>query len=485
MSQFITGGGHFLAVDLPEDLQRVMADPGHIVQVLNNLFSNAARHSPESSPIRVADARDGLHVATSATDRGRGVPPDRLLHLFRNTAARRQARGERRLGGSGLGMSICKGLVETHGGRIRAESGAKGRGATRARHWVRARQETWRASGSIALTKKGAIGQDSRHGIGRPRIEKRVEDLMVQYAGFWRRAMAALIDAILIGGVCLLIIGSGVLERSDGVAALAIVSLIAGPLAYHAACEATSWRGSAGKRLMGLHVLDLKGQELELGRAVLRNAGKVLSALVANVGFAAAGFTSRKQALHDVLAGAVVVRGPLPEAAGFERQVLADYRPGQDRMRSLGVLALLAAAGLAAFLVAGSTTSGTRGGNGNSLQNLAPPPEPADIEILRTARTLRCDFDDMPSDTVIDGVNHGTGFGEARILGNVGASDAVSVLGREMVSFIEFLPNAVNTITVYASKDNELRFVAVYSRHNAILGAPTPSQQRGSCQVLG
>ena len=61
----------------------------------------------------------------------------------------------------------------------------------------------------------------------------------------------------------------------------------------------------------------------------------------------------------------------------------------------------------------------------------------------------------------------------------------MSVLGREIVSFIEFPPNAVNTITVYASKDNEQRFVAVYSRHTAFLGAPTPSQQRGSCQVLG
>lgn len=142
-------------------------------------------------------------------------------------------------------------------------------------------------------------------------------------------------------------------------------------------------------------------------------------------------------------------------------------------------------AGLAALLVAGSPISGTRAGIGNSSQDLAPPPQPADIETLRTARTLRCDFDDMPSEIVIDAVNHGTGFGEARILGNVGASDALSVLGREMVSFIEFLPNAVNTITVYASKDHELRFVAVYSRHNAILGTPTPSQQGGSCQVLG
>ena len=49
-----------------------MVDPGRIVQVLNNLFSNASRHAPESSPIRVAAARDGLHVAISVTDHGRG-----------------------------------------------------------------------------------------------------------------------------------------------------------------------------------------------------------------------------------------------------------------------------------------------------------------------------------------------------------------------------------------------------------------------------
>jgi len=122
------GGGHALSIDLPEDLPRVMADPGRIVQVLNNLFSNASRHSPESSPIRVAAARDGLHVAISVSDRGRGVPPDRLPHLFRKHGGAPAGERERRLGGSGLGLSICKGLVEAHGGRIRAESGGAGRG---------------------------------------------------------------------------------------------------------------------------------------------------------------------------------------------------------------------------------------------------------------------------------------------------------------------------------------------------------------------
>ena len=126
---FLSGGGrHALNINLPENLPRVMADPGRIVQVLNNLFSNASRHAPESSPIRVAAARNGLHVAISVTDHGRGVPPDRLPHLFRKHAGAATAEGERGLGGSGLGLAICKGLVEAHGGRIWAESDGAGRG---------------------------------------------------------------------------------------------------------------------------------------------------------------------------------------------------------------------------------------------------------------------------------------------------------------------------------------------------------------------
>ena len=119
-----SGGRHALRIDLPEDLPRVMADRQRIVQVLGNLFINAARYAPESSPIRVAAARDGVHVAVSVADEGRGVPPDLLPHLFRKHADL----GNRERGGFGLGLLICKGLVEAHGGRIWAESGGAGRG---------------------------------------------------------------------------------------------------------------------------------------------------------------------------------------------------------------------------------------------------------------------------------------------------------------------------------------------------------------------
>ena len=122
---FISGGGrHTVRIDLPPDLPRVMADRQRLVQVLNNLLANAARHAPESAPIRIAAEREGLDVAVSVADEGRGIAPDQLGQLFRKytTAGDRE-------GGSGLGLAICKGLVEAQGGRIRAESGGVGLGA--------------------------------------------------------------------------------------------------------------------------------------------------------------------------------------------------------------------------------------------------------------------------------------------------------------------------------------------------------------------
>ena len=124
---FLSGGGlHTVLIDLPPDLPPVMADRRRIVQVVNNLFSNAARHAPESSPIRVAALRDGVHVAVSVSDEGKGIAPERLPKLFQKYTG--AGDGGRELAGTGLGLAICKGLVEAHGGRIWAESGGPGQG---------------------------------------------------------------------------------------------------------------------------------------------------------------------------------------------------------------------------------------------------------------------------------------------------------------------------------------------------------------------
>ena len=127
---FLIGGGrHAVVIDLPPDMPRAMADRQRIVQVLNNLLFNAARHSPESSPIRVEAARDGVYVAVTVSDEGRGIAPERLSQLFRKHARLAGSDRQGSIEGSGLGLSICKGLVEAHGGRIRAVSGGIGQGA--------------------------------------------------------------------------------------------------------------------------------------------------------------------------------------------------------------------------------------------------------------------------------------------------------------------------------------------------------------------
>ena len=122
-STFVGGGGrHGIVVDLPLGLPRAMADPRRIAQVLTNLLANAARHAPESTPIRIAAAREGADVAVSVRDEGRGVAPEMLPLLFNKHQAGAT--------GHGLGLAICKGLVEAHGGRIRADSAGAGRGTT-------------------------------------------------------------------------------------------------------------------------------------------------------------------------------------------------------------------------------------------------------------------------------------------------------------------------------------------------------------------
>ena len=120
------GGRNSLAIDMEPDIPLVMADRRRMVQVLGNLLSNAARNSSEESVIRVRAVRDMAHVAVSVTDEGKGIPAESLPLLFRKFS---MARSEEQGGDTGLGLAICKGIVEAHGGRIWAESDGLGLGA--------------------------------------------------------------------------------------------------------------------------------------------------------------------------------------------------------------------------------------------------------------------------------------------------------------------------------------------------------------------
>ncbi len=128
---FLTGGGRRnFTIDMELDLPWVMGDRRRIVQVLGNLLSNAARYSPESSAIRVKASLGDDCVEISVADEGRGVSPDEMPLLFRKFSRNIGQGAEREAPDTGLGLAICKGIVEALGGRIWAESGGLGQGST-------------------------------------------------------------------------------------------------------------------------------------------------------------------------------------------------------------------------------------------------------------------------------------------------------------------------------------------------------------------
>ena len=123
------GGEEILHMDISPDLPLVMADSRRIVQVLVNLLSNASKASRRSTRIALAAKRQGQHVRISIEDDGRGISAELLPHLFKRFHMTDGDRPPLGLGEAGMGLAICKGIVEAHGGRIWAESDGLGRGA--------------------------------------------------------------------------------------------------------------------------------------------------------------------------------------------------------------------------------------------------------------------------------------------------------------------------------------------------------------------
>lgn len=120
--------GHALLLpSLPEGVG-VLADPGRVEQVLYNLLDNAVRYSPPGTPIEVKVTSGEEQVEVSVTDHGEGISPQDMEHIFEPFY--RGANSQRASGrGAGLGLAICQGIVEAHGGRLWVER-AFARGST-------------------------------------------------------------------------------------------------------------------------------------------------------------------------------------------------------------------------------------------------------------------------------------------------------------------------------------------------------------------
>ncbi len=120
--------GVALALDVPAALPPVLADRDRLAQVVGNLLSNALRYVPKGGHISVRAASQEGEVAVAVADDGPGMPPEDLSHLFERFWRADPAR-RRTTGGSGLGLTIARSLVQAHGGRIWAES-VEGHGST-------------------------------------------------------------------------------------------------------------------------------------------------------------------------------------------------------------------------------------------------------------------------------------------------------------------------------------------------------------------
>jgi uncharacterized RDD family membrane protein YckC len=155
---------------------------------------------------------------------------------------------------------------------------------------------------------------------------------VVAYAGFWLRVLAYLIDVLILGVFAIpIVIGAAMAMGIGGVLAsiprdgnpflnglppifflfiwFCKLLGVGGTWLYHALLESSEWEGTAGKKALGLIVTDMSGRRVTFGRASGRHFGKIVTSFIPlGIGYAMAGFTEKRQALHDMLASCLVLR---------------------------------------------------------------------------------------------------------------------------------------------------------------------------------
>ena len=139
-----------------------------------------------------------------------------------------------------------------------------------------------------------------------------------QYAGFWIRVLAFFIDSLIVVGsgvvlgfaLAMLLAVLGGLSDLNYVPEFVFIYLLCGvgSWLYYALMESSARQATLGKSVLGLRVTDLGGNRITFGRATGRYFGKILSGLIFDIGFIMVGITDRKQGLHDMIAGTLVLR---------------------------------------------------------------------------------------------------------------------------------------------------------------------------------
>jgi uncharacterized RDD family membrane protein YckC len=153
-----------------------------------------------------------------------------------------------------------------------------------------------------------------------------------QYAGFWKRFVAYIIDQIIVGlaslvllvpffaliGVSAFTMHDENLSYDSDAAISVVIALIAAYITliaaiwvcqwlYYALMESSNYQATLGKMALGIKVTDMNGNRISFGRATGRYFAKIISSLILCIGYIIAGFTQQKQALHDIIASCLVV----------------------------------------------------------------------------------------------------------------------------------------------------------------------------------
>ncbi len=144
-------------------------------------------------------------------------------------------------------------------------------------------------------------------------VEVVEEEVFRGYAGFWKRVAAAIIDNIVltfaglcIGGIAGVIYGLAVGSAGGADKLGNGIGLILGWL-YFALMESSAQQATLGKMALGIKVTDLNGERISFARATGRHFSKIISAVLLLIGYLMVAFTERKQGLHDMIAGCLVV----------------------------------------------------------------------------------------------------------------------------------------------------------------------------------
>lgn len=162
-------------------------------------------------------------------------------------------------------------------------------------------------------------------------IPSATENTAVHYAGFWLRFVAIIIDYIILGALQMIVIAPFLamlgfaipwdIDNFDNQELFTFIAAVAGAAMvlnlitfiigwlYYALMESGPRQGTVGKMALGIKVTDSNGDRVDFGRASIRYFGKIVSSMIFMIGYILAGITPKKQALHDIMANCLVIRG--------------------------------------------------------------------------------------------------------------------------------------------------------------------------------